>query len=234
MRILRQVALAFGSVLFCSGFALGQAKLGPHVVDSNGQRIGYFAGVDLSTGVNEAVVSINGEPYLMKLARNGFLGNDVLLYNEDAACHGQQFLAFNPNTDLLPPASFTNDGIYHYVDPTDSGPSFMLGVQDLHGDDTLGPCGPVGQTVSVGPHLIVQAPTLTPPFLVVDVFAVSPAPATATFNDVPTTHPFFQFIEALHASGITGGCSAAPPLYCPDNPVTRGQVAVFLAKALGL
>jgi hypothetical protein len=63
---------------------------------------------------------------------------------------------------------------------------------------------------------------------------VSPSPATATFNDVPTTHPFFQFIEALHASGITGGCQASPPLYCPDDPLTRGQMAVFLAKALGL
>jgi hypothetical protein len=63
---------------------------------------------------------------------------------------------------------------------------------------------------------------------------VSPAPLSATFNDVPTNHPFFQFIEALAKSGITGGCSAAPPLYCPDNPVTRGQMAVFLAKALGL
>jgi hypothetical protein len=64
--------------------------------------------------------------------------------------------------------------------------------------------------------------------------AVSPAPLAASFNDVPTNHPFFQYIEALKASGITGGCSAAPPLYCPDNPVTRGQMAVFLAKALGL
>jgi hypothetical protein len=65
---------------------------------------------------------------------------------------------------------------------------------------------------------------------------VSPAPLTASFNDVPTTHPFFQFIEALKASGITGGCqgSPLPPLFCPDNPVTRGQMAVFLAKALGL
>ncbi len=63
---------------------------------------------------------------------------------------------------------------------------------------------------------------------------VSPAPATATFGDVPPSHPFFQFIEALVASGITAGCSAAPPLYCPDAPLTRGQMAVFLSKALGL
>ena len=61
---------------------------------------------------------------------------------------------------------------------------------------------------------------------------MTPAPATATFTDVPTDHQFFQFIEALSASGITGGCG--PGIYCPDAPVTRGQMATFLAKALGL
>jgi hypothetical protein len=61
---------------------------------------------------------------------------------------------------------------------------------------------------------------------------ISPAPATATFGDVPTSHPFFQHIEALAASEITGGCDAEN--FCPNAPVTRGQMAVFLAKALGL
>ncbi|WP_041067614.1 S-layer homology domain-containing protein [Thiolapillus brandeum] len=61
---------------------------------------------------------------------------------------------------------------------------------------------------------------------------VSPAPTTATFNDVSSSHPFFQYIEALAASGITSGCTATD--YCPDDPLTRGQMAVFLSKALGL
>ncbi|HEX4439809.1 MAG TPA: S-layer homology domain-containing protein, partial [Thermoanaerobaculia bacterium] len=61
---------------------------------------------------------------------------------------------------------------------------------------------------------------------------VSPAPGTATFNDVPTNHPFFQFVEALAASGITAGCGGGN--FCPDAPLTRGQMAVFLSKALGL
>jgi hypothetical protein len=63
---------------------------------------------------------------------------------------------------------------------------------------------------------------------------VTPAPAVATFNDVPTNHPFFPFIEALVAAGITTGCNAAPPMYCPDEFVTRKQMAAFLARALGL
>ena len=61
---------------------------------------------------------------------------------------------------------------------------------------------------------------------------VSPAPAEATFGDVPTTHGFFQFVEALAASGITAGCGSGN--FCPDAPLTRGQMAVFLSKALGL
>ena len=60
----------------------------------------------------------------------------------------------------------------------------------------------------------------------------SPPPAVARFNDVPSNHPFFQYIEALAASGITAGCG--PDTFCPNSPVTRGQMAVFLVKALGL
>ena len=62
---------------------------------------------------------------------------------------------------------------------------------------------------------------------------VSPMPSAPTFADVPDSHPFSQFIEALAASGITGGCGDGSN-YCPDAALTRGQMAVFLAKALGL
>jgi hypothetical protein len=62
--------------------------------------------------------------------------------------------------------------------------------------------------------------------------SVGPAPAVATFGDVPKTHPFFQYVEALAGSGVTGGCGNGS--YCPDMPLTRGQMAVFLSKALGL
>jgi hypothetical protein len=61
---------------------------------------------------------------------------------------------------------------------------------------------------------------------------VSPAPAAATFLDVPTSHGFFQFVEALYASGITAGCGGGN--YCVNSPITRGEMAVFLAAALGL
>ena len=61
---------------------------------------------------------------------------------------------------------------------------------------------------------------------------VSPAPGTATFSDVPVGAFGFQHIEALAASGITAGCGGGN--FCPDDPLNRAQMAVFLSKALGL
>jgi S-layer homology domain len=62
---------------------------------------------------------------------------------------------------------------------------------------------------------------------------VSPPPASPSFTDVPTTDLGYQYIEALKASGITGGCGNGTT-FCPDANLTRRQMAVFLAKALGL
>jgi hypothetical protein len=50
-----------------------------------------------------------------------------------------------------------------------------------------------------------------------------------SFADVPLANNFYSFIETIFHRGITGGCGGAN--YCPDNPVTRAQMAVFLLKA---
>lgn len=63
-------------------------------------------------------------------------------------------------------------------------------------------------------------PPCTPPPN--QVFADVPCPATPGF-------PFSDWIQELSSSGITAGCD--PIDYCPDRPVTRDQMAVFLLKA---
>jgi hypothetical protein len=62
---------------------------------------------------------------------------------------------------------------------------------------------------------------------------VSPAPLTATFDDVPTDHPLFQYVEAVANAGITYGCPD-PDKFCPNEVITRAQIAELLARALGL
>jgi hypothetical protein len=61
-----------------------------------------------------------------------------------------------------------------------------------------------------------------------------PPSATGVFADVPANDPFAPWIERVHAEGIAAGCASAPARYCPGDPVTRGQMAVFLVTAFGL
>jgi parallel beta-helix repeat protein len=55
-----------------------------------------------------------------------------------------------------------------------------------------------------------------------------PPTCTGIFGDVICPSAFANWIERLSAEGITGGCGGGN--YCPSNPVTRAQMAVFLLK----
>jgi hypothetical protein len=68
--------------------------------------------------------------------------------------------------------------------------------------------------------------------------AQGPYPCSGTvFDDVnagTVGDVFCGYIEHLALLGVTGGCAVSPPLYCPLDPVTRDQVAVFVGRALGV
>ena len=59
--------------------------------------------------------------------------------------------------------------------------------------------------------------------------AYAPPACSGIFADTPCPGPFTDWIEALAAEGITGGCGGGN--YCPGEPVTRQQMAVFLLKS---
>ncbi len=50
------------------------------------------------------------------------------------------------------------------------------------------------------------------------------------FVDVPATSPFCPWIEELARRGVIAGCGGGS--YCPGDPVTRAQMAVFLLKTI--
>ena len=58
----------------------------------------------------------------------------------------------------------------------------------------------------------------------------STAMVVPRFDDVPIGHFAFEFIEIFAAAGITTGCGNN--MYCPDAPVTRAQMAVFIERAI--
>ena len=53
----------------------------------------------------------------------------------------------------------------------------------------------------------------------------------AAFADVPTAHLFYEDIGKLSARGVTVGCDSSN--FCPNDPVTREQMAAFIIRALG-
>jgi parallel beta-helix repeat protein len=57
----------------------------------------------------------------------------------------------------------------------------------------------------------------------------APPPCSGIFSDVPCPSTFANWIEQMAAEGITGGCGGGN--FCPQNPVRRDQMAVFLLKA---
>jgi subtilisin family serine protease len=50
------------------------------------------------------------------------------------------------------------------------------------------------------------------------------------FYDVPREHWAFSYINAIYQAGITTGCGQGT--YCPENPVTRDQMAAFIIRAM--
>jgi hypothetical protein len=61
-----------------------------------------------------------------------------------------------------------------------------------------------------------------------------PTPATQRFGDVPPNNVFYSFIDRMAVVGITLGCTPDHSLFCPNDPVTRAQMAAFLVRAFGL
>ncbi len=53
-----------------------------------------------------------------------------------------------------------------------------------------------------------------------------------TFSDVPPSGFAWRYVESVAGAGVTAGCGATPAVYCPEAPVSRAQMAVFVLKSL--
>jgi hypothetical protein len=60
-----------------------------------------------------------------------------------------------------------------------------------------------------------------------------PPAATGVFSDLPVAGKEWMqpWIEQLYAEGITTGCASAPLRYCPEQSVTRAEMATFIDRA---
>ncbi len=119
-----------------------------------------------------------------------------------------------------------------FADVPCTGGPFDPWIEDLFGRGITGGCGIPGNYCPGNPVTRAQMAV----FLLKTDFTSSYVPPACTgtvFGDVPCTGGIFDpWIEDLYARGITAGCAGGN--YCPGNPNTRGQMAVFLTKTFGL
>ena|GEM_PF-2579898 len=62
------------------------------------------------------------------------------------------------------------------------------------------------------------------------ITATAAVAAVNGFKDVPEEHMFANEIQWLSDNDITRGCNAAQDMFCPEDFVTRGQMAAFLYR----
>ena len=60
----------------------------------------------------------------------------------------------------------------------------------------------------------------------------APPACKGVFDDVPCPSLYADYIEGLYNEGVVVGCGNNN--FCPHQPISNGQMAVFLAKAFGV
>lgn len=131
--------------------------------------------------------------------------------------------------DYLPPACDPQAQVFGDV-PSDH--PFCPWIEELWRRGAAAGCGGgdycPGQPVTRRQMAIfllrtLEGPGYTPPAC---------TPGSPPFSDVPPGSPFCRWIAELAARAITAGCG--DDAYCPVDPVSRGQMAVFLSRTFGL
>jgi len=162
------------------------------------------AGAQASNGVLEPGETVPVDPVWQNLGTNeiGFQGRAALFTGPAGATYTIQ----NPGSALYPNV-LPNGGFAN----CQTAPCYMLTVS--------------APAVRPAAHW----DTTFTEVLSTDSFANWTLHVGDSFPDVPNDNIFYSFIENLFHNGVTGGCSGGN--YCPTNPVTRAQMAVFLLKA---
>lgn len=100
-------------------------------------------------------------------------------------------------------------------------------------EQDIGSLAAAGITLGCGPGLFCPHASVTRGEMAAFLTrAAGLAPSAASPFSDDDGHPFEADISALAAAGVTVGCG--PGLYCPDAPVTRAEMAMFLTRILGL
>jgi hypothetical protein len=183
--------------------------------------------ISASAGTGSQKIRYTADPNSTGVPRNGILtiaGNNFLVEQADEAC-GINLSTQNVNVDVAGLAGALNVSTASNCAWTASSSAEWLGVlpavPDGNGEADFLATPNVGTLPRTGSATIAGRS--------IQFVQGSPKPVQV-FQDVPFAHPFFNYIWLMSEYTITHGCGVAT--YCPDDPVTRGEMAVFIIRAL--
>lgn len=143
-------------------------------------------------------------------------------------------LAFNRTTALLLAASHGRSvwrlGIQSFADVPVSDWGYGW-IERLFERGTTAGCGMTGGERNYCPDNSVTRREMA--VFIVRSMGQTQATCTGLFSDVPASDWGCGWIEKLYTLGVTAGCATSPLRYCPDNNVTRREMAVFLNRGAG-
>ena len=128
--------------------------------------------------------------------------------------------------DFVPPAAV---GIFADVTISDTDTTADY-IEQLFNDGVVLGCA-VGPPRLYCPNDLVNRAQMSV-FITKGILLPPVIPPTGYFTDMAGYHWADPFAEALFNAGITVGCGDHQ--FCPAFPITRGQLAVWLVKGLGI
>jgi len=201
---------------------IARNRLGSSLVSGQGLLVLTAPGVSASTAnISYSIIANHTEGKAGAVAVHAQLGN-TLNFNRGL------FVGNNKNTNAGEGGSGTINGLASMLSASSAGfvspgaPDFNYHIRS----------DSAAKDLATGSTLTTDIDGQGRPYdgisdLGADEYSTLPPP---TFADVPVSYWAFEWIERLYAAGITGGCGGGS--YCPDSPVTRAQMAIFLERGL--
>ena len=162
--------------------------------------------------------------YVYALAESGITGGcgDPGFCPDDPVTRAQMAVFIETSLGVLLAPPCVGD-IFPDVNPNTVSTAFCGYIERLAADGITGGCG----NGNFCPDTLITRAEMA--VFIEAALGNAANVCTGRFVDVPDGNPFCGFVERLADDGVTGGCTAAT--FCPDNPVTRAEMAVFLVAA---
>ncbi|KJR43516.1 S-layer homology region domain protein [Candidatus Magnetoovum chiemensis] len=175
--------------------------------------ITYLSNENTNTSDRYCAITVNDETFVLTQKGTCTYSLSPVVTNIDASGSSSENATITPSNELCTWTATTEESWLTFnSSTTGTGTGSITYSADANSTDAMR----TGKIKIGGENLMV----------------VQSSASSASFSDITGEADIFQSaIYAMMANNITSGCSTGT--YCPNDPVTRAQMAVFVLRAVG-